>query len=252
MPLAGTMDVQAFAAGNVREIHGYKGGAWTLKGAQILNVCYEIDNDTIASLLPVTLRPVIPAYGIFNVTHYPESPVGAFSIAEVRVGSRAGVRPRGFVLRSYVDNEGAGRELAERWGYPTVSGKVYLRAFHDRVVANVTTVQGVKAFELEMLDREFISGGDIQYISSMHLARNKEDGKLAVVQVDPEWVFHKAERGRPHMITLDSKSWGAGDKLRADYPISATYTTSDVTLSEIRYVSDPNQDAFRGTTKVAA
>jgi hypothetical protein len=246
------MDVQAFAARTAREIHGYKTEPWTLKGAQILNIHYEINNDTIDDLLPVTMRPSIPAYGIFNVTHYPESPIGAFSIAEVRVGSRAGVRPRGFVLRSYVDSEAAAQELSQRWGYPAVVGKLYLRAFHDRVVARVTAADGKHALEMEMLDRDFISGNDIQYISSMQLARSKEDGKFIIVQLDPEWVFQKAERGRPRIISLDSQAWGAGDMLRAEYPISASYTTCDVTLSRIRYVCDPEQDAFRGTTQVAA
>jgi len=252
MPRSGRMDVEPFAAKNVREIHGFKTDAWMLKGAQILNIHYEIDNDTVDDLLPVTMRPAIPAYAIFNVTHYPESPVGPFSIGEVRVGSRAAVRPRGFVLRSYVSTEAAANELAQRWGYPAMVGKVYLRAFHDRIVARVTTAGGKEAIEMEMVDRDFISGNDVQFISSMHLTRNKEDGKLVVVQLDPEWVFHKAERGRPCILKLDSQSWAAGDMLRADYPISASYTVADVTLSKIRYVCDPAQDAFRGTTQVAA
>ncbi|MGH7987782.1 MAG: acetoacetate decarboxylase family protein [Candidatus Binataceae bacterium] len=250
MPLSGSMDVQAFAS-NVKEIHGFKTEAWQLKDAQILHIHYEIDNETITSLLPVTLRPVIPAYGVFNITRYPDSPVGPFTIAEVRVGCRAGVRPRGFTLRSYVSTEAAARELARRWGYPAETGDVYLRAFHDRVVGRVKA-GGKTVLEMEMLDRDFISGGDIQYVSSMQLCRNHEDGKLVVVQIDPEWVFKKAERGRPHIITLDSQAWAAGNKLRADYPISASYAIADVSLAPIRYVSDPNQDAFRGTTKVAA
>ena len=35
------------------------------------------------------------------------------------------------------------------------------------------------------LDRDSIAGNDIQYIASMHLARNKDDNKLVLVQVDP-------------------------------------------------------------------
>ena len=103
---SGTMDVEAFAP-NVSEINGYKTEAWTLKGAQILNVYYEVKNEPFASLMPVTFHPVIPSYAMFNVTHYPESPVGPFSIADVRVGCRAGVRPRGFTLKSYVSTEAA-------------------------------------------------------------------------------------------------------------------------------------------------
>jgi Acetoacetate decarboxylase (ADC) len=251
MPRSGTMDVQAFAAANAREIDGFDTGAWTLKGARILNVYYEISNDVIVDLLPVTFHPVVPAYAIFNLTHYPESPAGPFSIADVRIGCRAGVRPRGFVLRSYVDSENAAHELARRWGYPAVVGKVSLKAYHDRVIGQVVA-DGRTTLEVEMIDRELISGADIQYTSSMHLARNRRDGKLGLVQVDPEWVFNKAERGRPHMIALDSRAWGAGDKLTANYPISASYATCDVTITKIRYVCDPDKDAFKGTTQIAA
>jgi hypothetical protein len=246
------MNVEAFAGQAAREIHGYKTEPWSLKGAQILNLHYEIDNDTIDDLLPVTMRPSIPAWAVFNVTRYPDSPVGPFNIAEVRIGSRAGVRPRGFVLRSYVDNDAAVRELAQRWGYPTVPGQVYLRIFHDRVVARVATTAGKNVLDMEMIDREPISGSDIQYNSSMHLARNKEDGKVVLVQVDAEWVFHRVERGRPHIISLDSQAWAAGSLLRADYPISGTCCICDVTLGKIRYICDPAKDAFQGTTQVAA
>jgi hypothetical protein len=252
MPRSGRMNVDAYATQAAREILGYKTEPWPLKGAQVLNLHYEIDNDTIDDLLPVTMRPSIPAWAVFHVTRYPESPVGPFTIGEVRIGSRAGVRPRGFVLRAYVDNDAAVRELAERWGYPTIRGEVYMRILHDRVLAHVSNSAGKKVLDMEMIDREPISGTDIQYNSSMHLARNKDDGKVVLVQVDPEWVFHKAERGRPHIISLDSQAWAVGNLLRADYPISATCCVCDVTLGKIRYICDPAKDAFQGTTQVAA
>jgi hypothetical protein len=92
----------------------------------------------------------------------------------------------------------------------------------------------------------------ISSTSRICIWRNKDDGKLVIIQVDPEWTFTKAERGRPHIISVDSQAWGAGNLLRADYPISASYTVTDVTLSPIRYILDPNQDAFKGTTQLAA
>lgn len=250
MAMSGTMDLQAFAA-NASEINGFKTEAWTLKAAQILNVYFEIANENFASLMPVTFHPVIPAYAMVNVTHYPESPVGAFTIADVRVGCRAGVRPRGFTLKSYVSTEVAARELAARWGYPASVADVRLRAFHDRLVGSVKA-NGRSILEVEMLDREVIGGNDIQYVSSMHLCRNHEDGKLVIVQIDPEWTFLKAERGRPHLVSLDGAAWNGGDRLAPTWPISASYAVADTTLSTIRYVSDPNVDAFKGTTQVAA
>ena len=61
---------------------------------------------------------------------------------------------------------------------------------------------GKPVLECELLDRDVISGGDIQYVASMHLARNRDDGKLVLVQVDPEFTFSKAERGKPRVQFL--------------------------------------------------
>jgi len=232
-------------------LNGYKTESWVLKGAKILSINIEVDDDPADNLLPATMHPSIPEYAIFNVTSYPDSPVGPFSIAEVRLSGRTGVRPRGFVLRSYCDSDDARRELAARWGYPTAAGDVKLHVRHDRVVAHVSA-GGKPVLECELLDRDTISGGDIQYIASMHLARNKDDGKLVLIQVDPEFVFSKAERGKPRIILLDNDAFGAGNHLRLGNPISATFTTADVTLPKIRYICNPELPAMQGTTKVAA
>jgi len=249
-PRFGTLDLAKFAK-SVSTINDYKTDALTLKGVQILELHMEIDDDPAIALLPATMHPAIPQYAIFNVVHAPNSEWGPFTIAEVRVAGRTGVRPRGFVLRSYIDNDDAAKGLSSRWGFPVAKGDVNLRVLHDRIVGRVK-LGGKTVYEIEEQDRDSIGGGDIQYIASMHLARNKDDGKVVLVQVDPEWVFHKAERGRPHIISLDSQAWAAGNLLRADYPISATCCICDVTLGKIRYICDPAKDAFQGTTQVAA
>jgi Acetoacetate decarboxylase (ADC) len=250
MPRFGTLDLSGWNK-SAPTINGYKTAPLTLKGAQILSINIEIDDDPADALIPRTMHPSIPEYGIFNVTNYPESPFGPFSIAEVRVSGRTGVRPRGFVLRSYCNNEDACRELAARWGYPTAPADVKLDIRHDRVVGRVTA-GGRAVLECELIDRDFISGGDIQYIASMHMARNKEDGKLVLVQVDPDFTFSKAERGKPRILLLDNDAFDAGNHLRLGNPISATFTTAEVTLPKIRYICDPELPAMQGTTKVAA
>jgi hypothetical protein len=87
----------------------------------------------------------------------------------------------------------------------------------------------------------------------MHLARNKDDGQLVLVQVDPEFVFSRAERGRPILRTLDSAACGdPGGRLKVRNPISISYAVADITLPRIRFICDPERPAFQGTTKVAA
>jgi hypothetical protein len=250
MPRFGTLDLSGWNK-SAPSLNGYKTEPLVLKGAQILSINIEIDDDPADALIPRTMHPSIPEYAIFNVTNYPESPFGPFAIAEVRVSGRTGVRPRGFVLRSFCNNEDACRELASRWGYPTAHADVKLDVRHDRVVGRVVA-GGRPVLECEMVDRDFISGGDIQYIASMHMARNKEDGKLVLVQVDPDFTFSKAERGKPRIVLLDTDAFGAGNNLRLGNPISATFTTAEVTLPKIRYVCNPELPAMQGTTKVAA
>ncbi len=230
---------------------GLRDRAWILKRAKVLNLSVEVDDLSADHLIPPAMHPVIPAYTSLTVATYPESPAGPFAIAEVRVMGRAGVRPRGFVLRSFVDNENARRELASRWGYPVAPAEIHVTERHDRVQARVAA-EGKIALEIELHDRDAISGGDIQYIASMHLARNKDDQKLVLVQVDPEYVFAKAERGRPRLLGFDPESWRSNDYLKFTNPISATYTTCDVTLPKLRYTCDPNRPALVGTTKIAA
>lgn len=250
MPRFGTLDLSAWNK-SAPLINGYKTEPIVLKGAQILSINIEIDDDPADALLPRTMHPSIPEYAIFNVTNYPESPFGAFAIAEVRVSGRTGVRPRGFVLRSFCNNEDACRELASRWGYPTALAEVKLDIRHDRVIGRVTT-GGRPVLECELVDRDVIAGGDIQYIASMHMARNKENDQLVLVQVDPDFTFSKAERGKPRILLLDNDAFGAGNNLRLGNPISATFTTAEVKLPKIRYICNPELPAMQGTTKVAA
>jgi hypothetical protein len=249
-PRFGTLDSAKWAR-FAPVIEGYKTDALTLKGAGILELHIEIDDDAADALLPKTMHPAIPAYAIFNVVSYPESPCGPFTIAEVRVAGRTGVRPRGFVLSSICNNEEAARVMASRWGYPTQVGDVKLDLRHDRVVGKAS-LGDKPVFECELLDRDAISGGDIQYIASMHLARNKEDDKLVLVQIDPEYTFSKGERGKPKVGLLDTDAFHAGASLRLANPIAASYAVADVTLPKIRYICNPELPAMQGTTKVAA
>jgi acetoacetate decarboxylase len=249
-PRFGKLDFKSWGA-SAPMIDGFKTEPWLLKRAEILNMAFEVDALSADHLIAPAMHPVIPAYITITVTACPESAVGRFAIAELRVMGRAGVRPRGFVLQSFVNNENAGGELSARWGFPVAPGEIHLQTRHDRVQARVTA-GGKTALEIEMLDRDVISGTDIQYVASMHLARNKEDQKPVLVQVDPEYVFAKAERGRPRLIALDQTLWRADGHLEVTDPISATFTTCDVTLPRIRYVCDPERPAIQSTIKVAA
>jgi hypothetical protein len=155
------------------------------------------------------------------------------------------------VLRSFCDSEAARKELSSRWGFPVAAGGVSLVLRHDRVVGKVV-LNGKTVLQAELMDRDLISGNDIQYIASMHLARNRDDQKMVVVQVDPEYTFSKGERGTPNLVALDADAFGAGDHLRLMNPIMASFAVAEITLPKIRYICDPDLPAMQGTTKLAA
>ena len=76
---------------------------------------------------------------------------------------------------------------------------------------------------------------------------------LVLVQVDPEYVFSKAERGKPRIVALDHEAFGAtASNLNVMNPIMACFTTADMTLPKVRYICNPELPAMQGTTKVAA
>jgi hypothetical protein len=249
MPLTGTRDVTSLAAG-APLLPSLGTGPWQLAGAEILQVLYEAGEASITSLIPPALHPTIPATLYITIMRVPESSVGPFTLAEVRAGCRAGARPRGFLARAYCDSETAIAELRNRWGYPVAKGGVSLNRSYDRTVASVS-VSGRPVLECGLVDPEPIGGGDIQYIASMNLARVVRDGSEVVrlIQVDPEYTFHKADRGKPRLSVFDGNAWGLPGA-QAVYPVSASFAVCDVVLPEIRYIADPSKPPLQAIEKV--
>ena len=110
---------------------------------------------------------------------------------------------------------------------------------------------GATILDCELVDPMPISGGDVQYIHSVTLAQTPLDGATTprLLQVDPRYVFHKAERGRPEVRVLTADAWQAGP-LRCQSPISATISTCDTDVPRIRFVMDPEIPVIRGTRKI--
>jgi hypothetical protein len=248
MPLFGALELTTVAA-RLPSMPDLDTEAWSLPGAEILQLAFEVPRAT-ESLLPRGLHPAIPTYATILVARYPESPVGPFLLAQLRLMARAGAHPRGYVLAAVASTAPAAEALAERWGFPAVPGAVSLRRRHDRVTATVVR-EGAAILECALVDPEPISGGDVQYIHAVTLARAPLDGATAprLIQVDSRYTFHKAERGRPEAGSLDAIAWNAGS-LRLLNPISATLCTVDTDLPRIRFVMDPEVPVVRGTRRI--
>ena len=252
MPVFGKQDVQA-AAARAPLMSGLDTDPWELKGAEILQLSFEVVEELAEWLAAPALHPSIPPYATLSVARFPDSPVGPYALAQVRLVVRAGIRPRAYMIGAYTDSEQAVAALRMRWGFPLELATVSLQARHDRVIGRVER-DGRTILDMEAENPEHISGSDVTYIDSLHLVRVNEGGeeKPLIVQVDPEYIFHAAQRGIPHLKTLDAAAWGAGDRLRCTNPMTATFTRCDTDLPRLRFALDPSLPALQGSRKLLA
>ncbi len=238
MPLTGTRNLSALV-GAAPLVSALDAAQWDLPGAQILQIMFEIGDEAMTSLLPPALHPTIPPTLVFTVTRFPESPVGPFVLAETRVGCRSGARPRGFLARGYCDSPAALKALGERWGYPLQLAEVTLAKRYDRIHAEVRAVSKT-ILDMTLLNPEPVSGNDLQYLASLNTAQVVRGGSTLprLIQVDPEYAFRSADRGKPQLGSFDADAWQLAGA-RPVHPVSASFAVADVTMPVIRYLVDP-------------
>ena len=249
MPLSGTLDIAPLAA-DLPRVTRYATEAWSSEGVEMLHLTFEINDARVLDVLPKALHPTIPPIAFFSVATYPDSPFGPFMLAQVRIGCRASALPRGFLLRAYSDSPAACEALAAGWGFDCHQADMRVRRFHDRIEASVTR-DGAEILRASLIDPEPISGADVQYVASMNLALSPEAdrAKPVLVQVDPAYTFHRAERGRPQVTTFDRAAWRA-DGIDPSWPVAATFTQCESGMPAVRYVIDPAQPAIVGTRRL--
>jgi len=181
-----------------------------------------------------------------------DSPIGSFTLAQSRIGCRAGVRPRGFPTGGYfVGDAEAAATLTDRWGFALKPAEVTLRrGFHD--IVSEVTLDGRTILSFSALDPIPLTGAEVLFASSMHLARVRRNGdeQVRLVQMDPEFVFHKAARGSARLDAFDPQAWGE-ERATIVYPVSVWYAVCDLSLPTVRYLSDPTVPALQGTEKIA-
>ena len=206
----------------------------------------KVGRRTVAS----AMHPALPSYVIAAVTKYPESPVGPFNLAVLRLGSRAGAHPRGFLLGAIASTEAAATELRNRWGIPVEHGEVKFIRRHDRVMG-IAKKGGKTVLDCALVDPQPVAGTDVQYINWVTAANAPLDGQTTplLIQVDPKYTFYKSERGKPQVSAFDAAAWNAGGIQLAD-PIVGTCCTVDTDLPRIRFVMDPLKPVFQGTRRI--
>src|SRR5205085_11750374 len=117
MPLDGTLDITA-APARLPTLPNLDTEAWTLPKAEMMQLLIEVPRSSTDGLLPKAMHPALPSYVIAAFTRYPESPVGPLNLAVLRLGSRAGAHPRGFLLGAIASTEAPAKQRPDRRGPP--------------------------------------------------------------------------------------------------------------------------------------
>lgn len=249
MPLYGTLDITQEPA-RLPTLVDLDTEAWNLPKAETMQLLVEVPRSTTDGLLPKAMHPALPSYVILAVTRYPDSPVGPFNLAVLRLGSRAGAHPRGYLLGAVASTDAAARELKARWGFPVEAGEVKFVRRHDRVMGTVKK-DGRTVLDCALVDPQPVAGTDVQYINWVTAANAPLDGTTQpiLIQVDPKYTFYKAERGKPLVTTFEGDAWNAG-AIRLAGPIVGTCSTVDTDLPRIRFVMDPLKPVFQGTRRI--
>ena len=214
---------------------------WPLPGARTLKVVFETDAETALNWLPPSLGRTSPAYGIITATHYPESPIGPFSLAAQYVGCRARMFIRAFALHAVADSARAVVALRELWGFPATLGTVRLRAgprsARARLAAGGQALADLRLSGGEPCDPSLIRFDpvlNIRLVSSIQ--PGKRHALLEMVQLDPDYTIADAVRGRPQLsypAATEGNAWGL---LRPLSMISAAYCLGDTELPLARFV----------------
>ncbi len=249
MPFSGTLDATVGLAQRPL-LRDLKTEPWEFSHVEILHVLFETGDRRVEALLPPALHPTMPVIGYFTFMAVPESPVGPFKLAQVQITCRAGIFPRVLLLGSACDSDDAIRELSERWGYAPRRAAVATRRLHDRITGTVE-VEGRRILDCALVDPQPLGGTSVYYAPSLHLARVRRDGQEAprLIQVDPGYTIHRADRGRPEMLAFDAAAWSAAE-LDPFYPVSAFHSVADVTLPALRFIVDPTRPATEGTERL--
>jgi hypothetical protein len=219
--------------------------------AVVFQAMFEISVAGRQRSLPAGLHPTNPPTIVIQAWRCPTSPWGAFSLAQVRVGCRHGLRPRGMVQACIVDNPVAAEALRSRWGFPAREGSVRLDvAYHD--VTLHAALDGSPPLAVHATNPDPLGGDDVSFATTVVLAHTPRGERL--VQVDTDLAVTRAER-----LHLAPLAPGAATVLAAagvhtsvvpQHAVGASVSHGELTLQALRFVSRPDELAFTGTEKV--
>ncbi len=246
MPIMGTLDVTTVLDG-APTINDLAPATWELPGADLVQISYEVDEAQALAVTPPALHPSIPPYATFSGGHFPSSPHGPFNLAMVRLIVRAGIRPRALLLGAYTDNAAVAEALAAGWGYRIQTAEVSFQRRYGSIRSTVT-IGGSTALDLSLEDPEPVAPGDLELFDNLHLT-HLEGSEPVIVQVDPTYEYHSADRGRAELTTFDTDALGITG-IDPVYRVVGVACRADLELAAPRFVMDPVKPAIQSTRRL--
>jgi len=208
-------------------------------GVECFQAIAEMRNSAREAALPSGLHPTVPPGISLQGWNVATSPWGPFSMANVRVTCRSGVRARGFMVGAVVSTEVATAGLRSTFGIPARLGDVRLRRSYHGVDLAVQIDQQVLA-SVSALDPEPMSNDDVQYTGTLTLAHTPQG--LRLVQVEAQHLNSRVERLTARINEFDGAAWGQ-PLLDPYFVVSASVAVAEVELPAVRFVCDPDKFA---------
>jgi hypothetical protein len=244
--LMGTADLESFGRGAPR-LDSFPEAPLTLAGVELLQATFELAGPGVESLFPPGLHPTLPVLAVFAFWRVDEGPLGAFTLAQLRLSCRSGARPRQLLVSSFVDGERAREALNASFAFGARAARVELARFYDRAEARVA-VDGRTLVALHVGAPLPLATSDLQFFASVHPAHTPKG--LRLVQIDTDYAITRAERGGPVLDGFDAVGFGTPN-VRPAWPVAAFVALGDVTLPRVRFVVRPDVLAFEGTEPVS-
>ena len=243
--LVGTADLDQLGT-RAAHLPAFASAPLALGGVEVFQACFEMRAASREPLLPPGLHPTNPATCIALAWRCAESPWGPFSLVQLRIGCRSGVRTRGFVWGAACDAPDAARDLAAQWGFPARPAHIALSRRYDGSALRVE-IDGRVALAVDGRDPAPLAPDDVQFTGTLTLAHTPRG--LRLVQIEPRTALERAERLRPRLTAFDADAWGSA-ALTPYHPVSASIGVGRIEIPPVRFVCRPDVLAFQGTESV--
>ncbi len=200
--------------------------AVTLTGVEIVQATFEHAGTPGEVFLPAGLVATIPTLVTLLTLRVPDGPAGPFTLAQVRVSCRSGIRARALVLASAVEAEpDATAWLAAGWGIGG-AGSVHVDRRYDQVRVSAPW------FDVALPRPRPIGVHDVQYVAGLHPVTTSEGDRLAQVEIDVH--LDRVERSRPILERFTAPA--DAPELDPRFVVAATSGVGTVELPAVRFL----------------